>query len=85
MVVTSFVCILLTVCEIFYLCGKKCWELSGGGHRVVRDRSVIMTPLNGKDNSVFKEPGLEKMKMVDGQGCAAKNEISAPAYSLVIS
>ncbi|XP_071376480.1 gap junction beta-4 protein-like [Centroberyx affinis] len=86
MVVTSFVCIVLTVCEVLYLCSKRCWECFGGGHRSVRQNSFAMakTPLTGRDNSLFKEPGLEKTKMVDNKREAA-NEGSAPAYSLAIS
>ncbi|KAM4624818.1 gap junction beta-4 protein-like [Polymixia lowei] len=42
MVVTSFVCILLTLCEVFYLCGKRFWECFGRGQGSVRENSVVM-------------------------------------------
>ncbi|KAF7658745.1 hypothetical protein LDENG_00007920 [Lucifuga dentata] len=83
MVVTSFVCIFVTLCEVFYLCGKRFWECCGGGQSSARENSFIMTktPLTKKENSIFKEPGLEKTKMVDGK----EEEASAPAYSVAIS
>ncbi|XP_023284301.1 gap junction beta-4 protein-like [Seriola lalandi dorsalis] len=89
MVVTSFVCIFLTLCEVFYLCGKRFWECCRGGPRSVRENSFMMTrtPLTGKENSAYKEPVLEKAKMVDsgnGEATQAK-ESSAPAYSIAVS
>ncbi|XP_056154762.1 gap junction beta-4 protein-like isoform X2 [Lampris incognitus] len=87
MVVTSFVCILLTICEVFYLLGKRCWECSGRSHRKSARKNTFvmpMIPLAGKENSVFGEPGLEKTKAVDGKGPAVK-ESTAPAYSAVVS
>ncbi|KAM6958904.1 uncharacterized protein FYW47_010336 [Aplochiton taeniatus] len=83
MVVTSFVCVLLTVCELFYLFGKRCLECTGGRRHVTRDNSFNMSkiPLPAKDNlenSLFKEPGKEKMKMAVDTG----KESPAPAYSL---
>lgn len=87
MVVTSFVCIFLTLCEVFYLCGKRFWECcgGGGGPRSARENSFMMirTPLTGKENSAFKGPVPEKAKIADN-GEASK-ESSAPAYSIVVS
>lgn len=85
MVVTSFVCIFLTLCEVIYLCGKRFWECCGGGPRTMRENSFMMvrTPLTGKENSLFKEPVTEKAKMVDNG--EAGTESSAPAYSIAVS
>uniref|UniRef100_G3P3L3 Gap junction protein n=1 Tax=Gasterosteus aculeatus TaxID=69293 RepID=G3P3L3_GASAC len=73
MVVTSFVCILLTLIEVFYLCGKRLRECCRGG-----GRPMVRTPLSGKENSAYKEPFAQKDKAVD-------KESSAPAYSVAIS
>lgn len=83
MVGTSFVCIFLTFCEVLYLCGKRFWECSGRGSGSMRENSFMMTrtPLNGKDNSAYKEHGLEKAKMVDGK----ESSVSAPAYTIAVS
>lgn len=82
MVVTSFLCILLTLIEIFYLCGKRFVECCQAGRPAARDNSFMMvrTALSGKENSAFKEPLTEKRKMVD-----SGNESSAPAYSIAVS
>ncbi|XP_038580979.1 gap junction beta-4 protein-like [Micropterus salmoides] len=85
MVVTSFVCIFLSLCEICYLCGKRFWECCRGRPRYARESSFMMTrtPLTGKQNSVYKEPVLEKASVVDN-GEVGK-ESSAPAYSIAVS
>ncbi|XP_078123792.1 gap junction beta-4 protein-like isoform X2 [Sander vitreus] len=87
MVVTSFVCIFLTLCEVFYLCGKRFWECSGRGHRSVKENSFMMTrtPLTGKQNSTFKEPVPEKANMVDNGSPGSGKASSAPAYSVIVS
>ncbi|KAA8586126.1 hypothetical protein FQN60_007695, partial [Etheostoma spectabile] len=84
MVVTSFVCIVLTLCEVFYLCGKRFWECSGRGPRSVKADSFMMTrsPLTGKENSTFKELVPEKANMADNGGSGPGKEGSAPAYSI---
>lgn len=85
MVVTSFVCIFLTLCEILYLCGKRFWECCRGGPRSVRENSFMMTrtPLTGKENSAYNEPVLKKAKMVDNGEAGIQS--SAPAYSIAVS
>lgn len=87
MVVTSFVCIFLTLCEILYLCGKRFRECCGGGSRSARENSFMMTrtPLTGKENSAYNEPVPEKAKIVDKGNGEAGKESSAPAYSIVVS
>lgn len=87
MVVTSFVCIFLTLCEILYLCGKRFWECCGEGPRSMRENSFIMTrtPLAGKENSAYKEPVPEKAQMVDNSNGEAGKASSAPAYSIAVS
>uniref|UniRef100_A0A4W6BMP4 Gap junction protein n=1 Tax=Lates calcarifer TaxID=8187 RepID=A0A4W6BMP4_LATCA len=62
MVVTSFVCIFLTLCEVLYLCGKRFWECCGGGPSSVRENSFMMTrtPLTGKENSAYNESVPDK-------------------------
>uniref|UniRef100_A0A8C4HFZ8 Gap junction protein n=1 Tax=Dicentrarchus labrax TaxID=13489 RepID=A0A8C4HFZ8_DICLA len=79
MVVTSFVCIFLTLCEVFYLCGKRFWECCRGGPRSARENSFMMTrtPLTGKENSAYNEP-----KAVDKGNGEAGIQSSAPAYSI---
>lgn len=44
---------------------------------------MTRTPLTGKQNSVYKEPVLEKASVVDN-GEVGK-ESSAPAYSIAVS
>lgn len=87
MVVTSFVCIFLTLCEILYLCGKRFWECCREGRHKVRENSFMMTrtPLAGKENSAYNETVLKKSKMVDEGNGGACVESSAPAYSIVVS
>lgn len=83
MVVTSFVCIFLTFCEVFYLCGKRLSECCKGGPSSARQNSFMMvrTPLTGKENTAYNEPALDKAKTADrGNG-----EASAPAYSKAVS
>uniref|UniRef100_A0A672HFY0 Gap junction protein n=1 Tax=Salarias fasciatus TaxID=181472 RepID=A0A672HFY0_SALFA len=47
MVVTSFVCIVLTLCEMFYLCGKRFWECCRRGEpRFERENARMMTTTN---------------------------------------
>lgn len=81
MVVTSFVCIFLTLLEVLYLCGKRFWECCKGRSRSVRGNSFIMTrtPLTVKENSV-----PEKSKMVD-DGDSEDTKSSAPPYSITVS
>ncbi|XP_023119605.1 gap junction beta-4 protein-like [Amphiprion ocellaris] len=82
MVVTSFVCIFLTFCEVLYLCGKRFAECCRGGSLPMRENSFMMTrtPLTEKPSSAYKGPALENTKTVDGNGKA-----SAPAYSIAVS
>lgn len=85
MVVTSFVCIFLTLCEIFYLCGKRFWECCKGGPYSPRDNSfkMVRTPLPAKENSANSV--LEKSKMVEKGNGEAGTESSAPAYSIAVA
>ncbi|KAI4817760.1 hypothetical protein KUCAC02_011137 [Chaenocephalus aceratus] len=87
MVVTSFVCIFLTFCEVLYLCGKRFRECCRGGPSSRRENSFRMarTPLTVKENSVFKEPITEKAQLVDNDNREASNTGSAPAYSVVVT
>ncbi|XP_054462113.1 gap junction beta-4 protein-like [Anoplopoma fimbria] len=87
MVVTSFVCILLTFIEVLYLCGKRFWECCREGRRSGRENSfkMVRTPLTGKENSAFKEPLPEKAKMADNGGGEADRKNSALAYSIAVS
>ena len=83
MVVTSFVCIFLTFCEVFYLCGKRFLECCKSGPSSVRGNSfkMVRTPLTRKENAAYNEPVLDKAKMADkGNG-----DTSAPAYSIAVS
>ncbi|XP_035623834.1 gap junction beta-4 protein-like [Oncorhynchus keta] len=90
MVVISLVCILLTLCEILYLLGKKCREcIVGGGPRAIRESPQFTMPatipLTEKDTSVFKQSELKKMNMADGDGGLDKRESPAPGYSVNVS
>lgn len=87
MVVTSFVCILIALCEISYLCGKRFWECCRGGPPSVRENSFMMTkiPLTGKENSAYNDSVLKKSKMVDQGNGEACTQSSAPAYSIAVS
>ncbi|XP_013998658.1 gap junction beta-4 protein [Salmo salar] len=90
MVVISLVCILLTLCEILYLLGKKCKEcIGGGGPRAIRERPQFTMPatipLTEKDTSVFKQSELKKMNMADGDRGVDKRESPAPGYSVTVS
>lgn len=87
MMVTSFVCIFLTLCEVFYLCGKRFWECCRGGTRSVRENSLMMarTPLTGKENSTYNELVQDKPKMVNKGNGEAFTESSAPAYTIAVS
>ncbi|XP_060949059.1 gap junction beta-4 protein-like [Limanda limanda] len=87
MVVTSFVCIFLTFCETIYLCGKRFWECCGGGQQSPRPNSFMMvrTPLTGRENSVYKDPNLEKPKMVEKGNGEVGKESSSPPYSIAVS
>ncbi|XP_024250982.2 gap junction beta-4 protein [Oncorhynchus tshawytscha] len=90
MVVISLVCILLTLCEILYLLGKKCREcIGGGGPRAIRESPQFTMPatipLTEKDTSVFKQSELKKMNMADGDGGLDKRESPAPGYSVTVS
>ncbi|CAL8295467.1 unnamed protein product [Merluccius merluccius] len=87
MVVTSFVCILLSICEVLYLCGKRFWECCSEQQRPSRQNtnSFVMAkiPLTGDVHSIYKGPVMSE-KMVDCK-CPSTPETSAPAYSLAIS
>lgn len=80
MVVTSFVCIILTLCEVVYLCGKRFRECCRGGFRPVNGNTFTMTrtPLSGKEGCACREPGPEK-------AADANKESSAPPYSITVS
>lgn len=80
MVVTSFVCIFLTLCEVLYLCGKRFRECCKKGPRSMRDNSFMMTrvPLSGNENSAYKEPVLEK-SVTNGE---PGQKGSAPPYTI---
>ena len=84
LVVTSLVCILLTLLEMVYLVGKRCGECCRGSHPG-RGRSSVMSnaPLTRKGSSVLNGPGLEKMKLAEMHDDTAKTQIldSAPPYS----
>ena len=82
MVSTSFVCILLTLCEVFYLLGKRCLECFGARkhHHRVPQHSFVMPHTANAVNEVE----LERMKLADRKAEEAKAS-SAPAYSLPIS
>ncbi|XP_046872199.1 gap junction beta-4 protein-like [Hypomesus transpacificus] len=82
LVVTSFVCILLTLLEMVYLVGKRCGECCRGSHPGQGRSSVMSTaPLTRKDSSVLNGPGLQKMKLAEMHDGTAKSQISAPPYS----
>ncbi|KAJ7991843.1 hypothetical protein DPEC_G00288070 [Dallia pectoralis] len=85
MLVTSFVCILLTLCEMLYLVGKRCGECIRRPHAIKRKTSITMptTTLARMENSVSKEPEMEKK--MDHGGIEVKPDSSAPAYSLSVS
>ncbi|KAG8005048.1 Gap junction beta-4 protein [Nibea albiflora] len=82
MVVTSFVCILLTLCEVFYLCGKRFSECcKGGPSDPSRGNTfkMVRTPLTAKENS------YNESKMVEKGNGEAGIESSAPAYTIAVS
>lgn len=82
MVVTSSVCICLTVCEVFYLCGKRFWECSRGGFHPGREDSFLgRVPLN-PINAANKEPVPAKAVALGGDGEAFS---PAPAYAIAVS
>lgn len=84
MVVTSFICIFLTLCEVIYLCGKRFSECRGGGQRSMRDNSFMMvrTPLTVSEKSPYEEKIPEKTDK--GNGDAGKDS-TAPPYSINLS
>uniref|UniRef100_A0A3Q2EFQ1 Gap junction protein n=2 Tax=Cyprinodon variegatus TaxID=28743 RepID=A0A3Q2EFQ1_CYPVA len=73
MVVTSLVCIVLSIIEIVYLVGKRCGEVIHGDHRSNR---TITNTLSG--SSVVESNALKH---------AGKNtpETPAPSYSVAVS
>lgn len=81
MVVTSFVCIFLTLCEVFYLCGKRFSECCKEGPSSPRENSFMMvkTPLTGKENLYNESKTVEKGNREAGI------ESSAPAYTIAVS
>ncbi|MEQ2224070.1 Gap junction beta-4 protein [Ilyodon furcidens] len=74
MVVTSLVCILLSIFEIIYLVGKRCFEFSSGDNRSNR---IQTTTLSSGSNLV--ESNAQKFK---GK---SKPETPAPSYYIVVS
>lgn len=80
MVATSSVCICLTVCEVFYLCGKRFRECSRGRFHPGREDSfLVRVPLN----PASKEPVLAGATPADhGDGEAFS---PAPAYAAAVS
>lgn len=87
MVVTSFVCIFLTFCEVLYLCGKRLRECCTGRHHQGREHSLMMTrtPLTEKEMSPYSNPVPDKDEMVNKVNGEAITESSAPAYSIAVS
>lgn len=79
MVVTSSVCMFLSLCEVLYLCGKRLRERCDQGPRPVSENSLLMTrvPLSGKERSAYDEPAPEKTVANGEPG----QEGSAPPYS----
>lgn len=84
MVVTSFVCILLTLLEVLYLCGKRVMECCRAGGQSRRETSFMMPeiPLTEKDGSMYKGPLMDK---VDNGEVTKETSASAPAYSVAVS
>lgn len=82
MVVTSLVCICLTVCEVFYLCGKRIWECSRGGFHPDRgDSFLVRVPLN-TGNAANKGSVAAKAAALDRHGEAFS---PAPAHAIAVS
>ncbi|XP_033831589.1 gap junction beta-4 protein-like [Periophthalmus magnuspinnatus] len=63
MVGTSVVCIVLTLLEVLYLCGKRLFESCGAGHKSRRDQSFMMPviPQTEKESSIYKGPVMDKL------------------------
>lgn len=87
-VVTSFVCIFLTLCEVIYLCGKRFRECCTGKRHPQRENTFTMsrTPLTEKGNSAYSKQAADKdeerVHIANGTTVA---EGSAPAYSVAVS
>lgn len=75
MVVTSLVCILLSLFEILYLVGKRCFECA---HRVQGSRQInrAKSIANMRGSNTLLESNTNKL---------ARKDQPAPAYSLIIS
>ncbi|XP_030644340.1 gap junction beta-4 protein-like [Chanos chanos] len=83
MVVTSFICILLTLFEIFYLIGKRCYECCTSNRHKQENHLALVTLSAIKQNEDnLKEPVLLR-KVEDHNPSDDAN--SAPAYSVAIS
>lgn len=84
MVVTSFICILLTLLEVLYLCGKRAVENCKSRHHHRRDASFMMPriPLAEKQDSLYKGPLMDKK---DNGQVAKESAPPAPAYSVAVS
>ncbi|XP_072303846.1 gap junction beta-4 protein-like isoform X2 [Eucyclogobius newberryi] len=82
MVVTSFVCIVLTLLEILYLCGKRLFEICRARESSRRDTSFMMPriPLTEKEGSMYKGPVMDKLD--NGE---MTKESSAPPYTVAVS
>lgn len=80
MVASSSVCICLTVCEVFYLCGKRFRECSRGRFHPAREDSfLVRVPLN----PASKEPVLaEATPVANSDGEAFR---PAPSYAAAVS
>lgn len=87
MVVTSAVCVLLTLLEVLYLCGKRMRESCRSQHPTRRDTSfrMPMIPLKEKEGSLYKGPLMDKVD--NGAVTKESKEAppSAPAYSVPVS
>lgn len=86
-VVTSFVCIFLTLCEVIYLCGKRFRECCTGRHHLERENTFMMsrTPLSEKGSSLYNKHVPNKDEMAHTVNASTITESSAPAYSVAVS
>lgn len=86
-VVTSFVCIFLTLCEVIYLCGKRFRECCTGRHHPERENTFMMTrtPLTERGNSPCNKHDPDKDEMAHKVNGSTITESSAPAYSVAVS
>lgn len=86
-VVTSFVCIFLTLCEVIYLCGKRFRECCTGRHHPQRENAFTMTrtPLTEKGNSAYNKQAAHEDETAHKADGFTMTESSAPAYSVAVS